>query len=217
MKYLLFALPLCLLLACNNQPTDGLTPPSQLRSTIDFAGSPDQDQTDYVPLYIHKIPAKDEINNNVTAVGGFGQILAPPANDSRVRLLTESYWMIDKYADNEATRPQRIAATGQWIRCFDNGTFYGGHWDRQTHAGAWYLDTSTGPHPRLTLDSNVDRLDAIWELQAIANDGQEFAAVRLNEPTFGYPHRPFSAHWIKILEMPTKTQFADYHGKGTIK
>lgn len=195
----------------NNAASDGTTPVEELESTATFAASPDQDTAKYVPLYIHKIPAEDELNSATTAVGGFGQILAPPMDKIEAQMLCKSYWVIEGYADNDGSRPQKIAATGQWIQCFPNGTFYGGHWDRQTHAGAWYLDY-TQEHPRLTLDSNVDRMDAIWEMQRISGDQTEMAWVRLSDTNFGVRHRPISAKWIELYDRPTKEQFAGIHG-----
>lgn len=217
MKYLSFALLLSLLAAgCNTNPSDGLTPADQLASTAEFAASTDQDTAKYVPLYIHKIPAPEEIDNSVTSVGGFGQVMQPPTNDPTTFLLTADYWMIEGYTDALASRAQRIAATGQWIRFYNNGTFQAGHWDRQTNAGAWYVDNSTGKYPRVTIDSNVDRLDAIWEIQGSSNN-DTFVAVRLNEPSFGFPHRPFSARWMRLSDRPTKKQFANHHGPNSIQ
>ena len=80
MKHLLFFPLLVLLLnGCNNNTSsDGTVPADQLESTADYVASPDQDTARYVPLYIHRIPAAEELNSATTAVGGFGQILAPP-------------------------------------------------------------------------------------------------------------------------------------------
>jgi hypothetical protein len=212
MKHLLlFSLFVLLLNGCNNNTSsDGTTPADKLESTATFVASPDQDTAQYVPLYIHRIPAEEELNSATTAVGGFGQILAPPMERTEAQMLTKSYWVIEGYADNSGSRAQKIAGTGQWIRCFPNGTFYGGHWDRQTHAGAWYLDVSQ-KFPRLTLDSNVDRLDAVWEMQAIAGDQSQTAWVRLANANFGSYHSPISAKWIELYDMPTKEQFAGIH------
>lgn len=211
MKHLFILLFAAFALAsCTKTANDGTVPAEELESTASFVASPDQDTAKYVPLYIHKIPAASELNSATTAVGGFGQILAPPMDRLEAQMLCKSYWVVEGYADNDGSRPQKIAGTGQWIRCFPNGTFYGGHWGRQTHAGAWYLDY-TQKYPRLTLDSNVDRMDAIWEMQAIAGDQTEMAWVRLSDTNFGFRHRPISAKWIELYDMPTKEQFAGIH------
>lgn len=216
MKFIAFlSLAVLLIWGCGNGTSaDGTVPVDQLESTASFAASPDQDTARYAPLYIHKMPAPEEINNSVTALGGFGQVLAPPMTLPLAQLLTSDHWVVRGYADLEASRQQRIYATGQWLRFFDNGTFQAGHWDRQTHAGAWYLNPQ-GKHPRLTLDSNVDALDAVWEIQGYRDE--DIVAVRLQDPGFGAYHRPFSARWMKWASRPTKKQFADFHGPGSIR
>lgn len=212
-QFLLLLLATFTLFACgNNGPKDGTTSADELESTASYVSSPDQDTATYIPLYIHKIPAPEELNASTTSVGAFGQVLAPPMDRVEAQMLTKSYWVIEGYADTKASRAQKIAGTGQWIRCFDNGTFYGGHWDRQTHAGSWYLDYSTSKYPRLTLDSNVDRMDAVWEMQAIAGDQTEMAWSRISDSKFGPYHRAFSVKLIELYDMPTKAQFAGVHG-----
>jgi hypothetical protein len=95
-----------------------------------------------------------------------------------------------------------------WIQCFPNGTFRGGHWDKQTHAGAWYL-TYNEKHPLLQLDSNVDRMDAIWEIQGLAGDQASIVVVRRN--TFGPSHNSISSKWIELYDRPTREQFKNLH------
>lgn len=203
-----FYLLLCLaVFACNESgPSDGTVPADQLESTAAFAASPDQDTAAYYPLYIHKIPAESEINSPVTSQGGFGQVIAPSMQRIEEQMLVKSYWVVEGYADGKASRQQRMAGVGQWIRCFANGTFHGGHWDRQTHAGAWYMDYQ-GKNPKLMLDSNVDRMDSVWEIQGISGDQASMAMVRAGDTPFGFRWSPVSAKWIELYDMPTKAQF----------
>lgn len=204
MKYLLFPLAVFALLT-------HCAPPAPLESTATFAASPDQDTASYVPLYIHQIPPIEEINNgDSTELGAYGQLFAPPMDKIEAQILTNSFWVVEGYADNEASRAQKIAGTGQWLKFLPSGYFHGGHWDRQTHSGVWYIHYNY-KHPRLVLDSNVDRLDATWEMQAISGDQAEMAWVRLSGDVFGFPHSPFSIKLIELYDRPTKEQFAGVH------
>jgi hypothetical protein len=203
MKYLFSFLTVLAFLTHCAQPA----PPE---STASFVASPDQDTARYVPLYIHQIPPAEEINNDSTEFGAFGQRLSPPMEKLRAKLLTKSYWVIEGYLDNESSGQQRIAATGQWIQCFDNGTFFGGHWGRQTHAGVWYLHYNH-KFPRLILDSNVDRMDGTWDMQGLSPDHSEMSWVRLSGDVFGLPHRSISVRLVELYDRPTKKQFAGVH------
>ena len=210
MKNLFFFLALSLALAsCTDpKPSDGTVPADELASTKDFVASKDQDTARHIPLYIHKIPADSELDTQTTAVGGFGQVIAPPMERLEAQALCKSYWVVEGYADSRASRAQKVAATGQWIQCFPNGTFRGGHWGKQTHAGAWYL-TFNEKYPLLQLDSNVDRMDAIWEIQGFAGDQSAMAVVRRN--TFGPHHNSVSSKWIELYDRPTREQFKNVH------
>lgn len=204
MKYLFCSLLVLVLLTHCAQP-------APVESTASFAASPDQDTAHYVPLYIHQIPPAEEINNDTTAFGAFGPLFPAPMEKSEAQILTNSYWVIEGYADNQASRAQKIAGTGQWLKFSPSGTFSGGHWEKQTHAGVWYLHYNH-KFPRLVIDSNVDRLDATWELQAISADRAEMAWVRLSGEAFGFAHPPFSVKLIELYDRPTKEQFAGVHG-----
>jgi len=211
MKFLIHLLPLVLLLvACGNEPSDGTVSADRLESTDDFVASSDQDTAKYRPLYLHKIPAESELTNATTSVGAFGQVLAPPMERLEAQMLTKSYWVIEGYADSDASREQKIAATGQWLQCFPNGTFYAGHWDRHTHSGAWYMDYQ-GRAPRLTLDSNVDRMDAVWEIQGMTGDQASMAWVRIPDTGFGLYRGSLSVKVIELYDRPTRKQFANTH------
>ena len=209
MKYLFILLLTTLALACGNNgtgPADGTTPVDQLRSTAEFTDVPGQDTARYRPLYLHKIPPADEIKNATTSLGGFGMVLKPELAHPVAQMLVKSLWVVEGYADSDANRNQRIGGVGQWIQCFDNGTFFGGHWGEQTHSGAWYIDTR-GEYPRITLDSNVDRLDAIWEVQGYSGDGSSMAVVRKWDTKFGPYRGSLAAKWIELYDRPTKDQF----------
>lgn len=205
MKYPFLTLVLPLWLACTpDQQQAGET----LDSTASFAASRDQDTAKYVPLYIHDIPAEEDLNASPVATGGFGQILVPDMSRYQTQLLVKSYWVCDGYADNNGSGWQRLAGIGQWFKFNTNGTFSGGHWGRQTHAGAYYLDFQ-GEHPRITIDSNVDRLDAVWEMQAINGPQDAMAWVRVGNSGFGPKLREtVQAKWISLDDRPTKQQFA---------
>lgn len=210
----LFYLPLLALFltACGNDTaSDGTVPADQLASTADFVASADQDTAAYVPLYIHKIPAESEIDNSITSLGSFANLIVPPMEQLHAQMLTKSYWVVEGYADRDGSRAQKIAATGQWLQCFPNGSFRGGHWGKQTHAGAWYLNYQ-GRFPRLTLDSNVDRLDSVWEIQGVSGDQASMAWIRVNSEGFGLQRRSLSVKLVELYDRPTKEQFAGVHG-----
>ena len=140
MKKGVFFLGLALVLsACTGDPEAEEIDDIALTSTASFVSSADQDTAAYIPLYIHDIPAAEELNSFTTSLGSCSPAVVPRLDRQEAILLTKSYWVVDGYADGEASRLQRIAATGQWIRCNPDGTFTGGHWDRQTHFGTWYL------------------------------------------------------------------------------
>jgi len=73
---------------------------------------------------------------------------------------------------------------------------------------AEYL-TFNEKYPLLTLDSNVDRRDAIWEIQGFAGDQSAMAVVRRN--TFGPPFNSLSSKWIELYDRPTREQFKHMH------
>jgi hypothetical protein len=202
MKHLLALLALFLCVASCIPPTD------ELASTKDFVASPDQDTARHIPLYIHQIPVESRIDSSLTSVGGFGQVIEPPISRPEAQALCNSYWVVQGYMDSHASRAQRKAATGQWIQCLPNGTFRGGHWDKQTHAGAWHL-TFKEKFPLLQLDSNVDRMDATWEIQGFSGDQARMSVVRRN--TFGPHHNSISSLWVELYDRPTREQFKDVH------
>lgn len=199
---LLLLLPLC---ACTD--SDPSTDRDEAESTASYVASPDQDTASYVPLYLHDIPAPDVINAATTPYGGYGQILLPPLDKPTTQLLLTGYWVIEFYIDNRASRQQRLAGTGQWLLFQPDGTFTGGHWDRQTHAGAWYLNYNT-QYPTLTLDSNVDQLDAVWEMQRIAADKENMGWRRFYDVDFGPRRGSIILKLNRLDNMPTKEQYA---------
>lgn len=210
MKNLLFCL-ICILASAScgdpDRSSGGLVPADALASTQDFVASPDQDTAQHIPLYLHKIPAEAELNDTITSVGGVGQLLPPPMGTLEAQILCQSYWVVEGYADSRASRPQKIAATGQWLRCFPNGTFQGGHWEKQTHSGRWYL-TFQEKYPVLQLDSNVDRMDANWTFQ-YARDKSAIALTRRND--FGPRFNSLSTKWVELYDRPTREQFKNVH------
>lgn len=163
------------------------------------------DTAAYRPLYVHPLLADAELNSPNTALGGFGKILPQPMERMETQLLTQSYWVMEFYHDSYGSGQQRLNGQGQWLKFKSDGTFIGGHWDRQTHAGAWYI-LFDGPEVYLTLDSNVDRQDAKWHIQAI--NGERNAMGWVRTPDFG-PRTPraIQAKMIELYDMPTKAQF----------
>lgn len=210
MKYLfLLAFLVTAIVSCTKaDPKARITPANELASTKDFIASPDQDTARHIPLYIHKIPAEAEINDTLTAVGGYSQALPPPMGHAIAQALCGSYWVVEGYNDSRASRPQKIAGTGQWIKCHPDGTFAGGHWGKQTYAGVWYL-TFNEKHPLLQLDANVDRMDAFWDIQGFRKDEGVMVLTRRN--TFGLRHNSISAKWIALYDLPTREQFELVH------
>jgi len=102
-----FYLLLCLaVFACTKTTSsDGTVPANQLESTASFVASPDQDTARYSPLYIHKIPAESELNSPITALGEFGQVIAPSMQRVEEQMLVKSYWVVEGYADGNFRRP----------------------------------------------------------------------------------------------------------------
>lgn len=122
------------------------------------------------------------------------------------QLLTgRPYWVMEFYHDSYGSAQQRLEGQGQWFHFNPDGTFTGGHWDRQTHAGAWYL-VFEDDHRYLTLDSNVDRQDAKWDMQKISGERDAMGWVRSGD--FG-PRTPrtLQAKMIELFDMPTRAQF----------
>lgn len=164
-----------------------------------------QDTAVYQPLYIYTMLGAEELNAQNTSQGRYGQIMVPPMSRTEARLLTRAYWVVEFYHDSFAAKEQRMAGQGQWFRFNPDGSFTGGHWDRQTHSGVWYL-IYDGDKKYLTIDSNVDRMDAKWDMQAIGGEEDAMGWVRTTE--FG-PRTPKSVtiKLISLDNMPTKEQF----------
>ncbi len=165
-----------------------------------------QDTAAYQPLYIHPLLAQQELNSQHTALGGYGQVMPPPMETRLGQLLTKSFWVMEFYYDSHATVPQRRRGKGQWFQFNKDGTFLGGHWERQTHSGLWYLQPDGSGRDFIIIDSNIDRLDSKWEIQAI--NGEEDAMGWVRQTDFG-PKTPKSVT-VKMMELyniPTKEQF----------
>lgn len=213
MNYLRFsgALLFCLLLvsACN-EPTSSASSSTATSSAknptpLTSGEMTVVDTARYQPLYVHPLLAEVELNAPNTAIGNFGKVLPQPMDRMEAQLLTQSYWVMEFWHDGHASAQQRLNGQGQWFKFNPDGTFIGGHWNRQTHAGAWYI-LFDRDDVYLTLDSNVDRLDAKWHIQAISNDRTEMGWVRT--PDFG-PRTPraIQAKMITLDNVPTKEQF----------
>jgi hypothetical protein len=208
MKFaILFCLSCTLFFACGKDAKPVSTSSARLATTYDFVASPDQDTASYMPLYLHPIPAAENLNSPTTTVGGYGQVLAPPMERFEAQVLTKSIWCFEFYSDSQASIPQKLAGSGQWFQFSPDGTFKAGHWGTQTYSGAWYLDFQ-GQFPILQLDANVDQMDSKWEIQGIAGDQAAMAWVRPSNSGFGPNRRPISCKLIELTSLPTKQQFA---------
>ena len=210
----LVLLALLALTACEDDTTSDRAQQAarEVETTDSYVAGTDQDTASYRPLYLHNIPPADQLNSPNTAYGGYGQVLPPPMDKFHTQVLNNGgIWTFEFYYDEASSIPQRRAGAGQWMQFRPDGTFIGGHWDRQTYAGAYYLDFQ-GKYPRLTLDANVDRMDAKWDLQGITGDQEEMAWRRVSDGGFG-PHREsVMGKLIKLTSLPTKEQFAGPQG-----
>lgn len=198
---------LCALFLAGCQ-SDGTTVNSgDLESTYTYVASPDQDTAKYKPLYLHDIPA--DVDAQVTAVGAFGQQAPPPLNRYEAQVLTKGIWVTEFYVDKYASRAQKMAGTGQWLQFFGDGTFKGGHWGMQTHAGVWYLNFTT-EKPTIIVDSNVDNMDAWWEIHGITGNQDAMSWRRVPEaaPEFGPYRKSIMVKMMELSDLPTKEQFA---------
>ncbi|OAV44168.1 hypothetical protein [Lewinella sp. 4G2] len=188
------------------QETDGQGRIDGVEYTDAFAAYPGQDTMAYRPFYLHPIPEDDVLNDSVTPFGAYGQLLPPMMSDARVQLLTTNLWAVEYYINEEGTPRQNIYGTGQWMQFFPDGHFIAGHWDRQTHAGAYYVDLS-GKYPMVTFDSNVDRMDTVWEMQRISDDRENMAWRRAIEKGFGPKSRSIVLRLNKLYDRPTREQY----------
>lgn len=194
-----FTLPVLVLLLAACQ-SEGKNPPALSNGEMTFI-----DTASYQPPYVHVVLTPDELNAQNTSQGGYGQIMSPPMNRTEAQILTRSYWVYEFYHDINGSIPQRVNGKGQWFRFSDDGSFVGGHWDRQTHSGVWYL-LYDGDHRYLTIDSNVDRLDGKWDIQAVGTEEDVMGWVRVSD--FGMPLKnPIHGKLIELYNMPTKQQF----------
>jgi len=163
------------------------------------------DTAEYQPLYVHPVLVEQELNSQYTSQGAYGQIMAPPMERLEAQILTRTYWVFEFYHDPNGSIAQRKVGQGLWYRFQPDGSFIGGHWDRQTHSGLWYL-TYDGDKVFITIDSNVDRHDGKWDIQAIGREQDTMAWVRTYD--FGTRTRsPIQGKLIELFNVPTKEQF----------
>ncbi len=171
-----------------------------------FAAYPGQDTVAHRPLYLHGIPPEALLGSSRTPYGSYGKLLPPPLDDDRTQLLTSGIWAVEYYISEAANPRQNIYGTGQWMQFFPDGHFIGGHWGRQTHGGAYYVKLSEA-YPLITFDSNVDRLDAIWEMQRIAADRENMAWRRASEKGFGPKSESVVLKLNRLDNRPTREQY----------
>ena len=208
MKNLFSLLALSLLfVSCKKDGGTAVVNNAPLKSTASFAASTDQDTAKYEPIYIHDIPSPENLNTFKTGAGEFGPVLVPDLSRSESQILIKSYWVFEFYVDDQASLEQRKAGSGQWLQFNADGTFRGGHWNQQTHAGVWHINFGE-TYPRLWLDSNVDKQDAVWELQRVSGDQTEMGWRRVNDSGVGPYRRSIMCKMMNMMDMPTKQQFA---------
>lgn len=209
MKYTIFTLCLTALLftGCQSDQASGNKPASdsKMATTYSFTASTDQDTARYKPLYLHDIP--NDVNAQVTPTGAYGQIAPPPLERFEAQVLTKGIWTTEFYVDKSASRAQKMAGTGQWFQFYGDGTFKGGHWGTQTHSGAWYINFTT-EKPTLVIDSNVDQLDAWWEIHGITGAQDAMSWRRVPENSTGAYRKSIMTKMIELTDLPTKEQFA---------
>lgn len=207
MKYTLFTLCLAALFFAGCKPDGNTSTASggELKSTYADVASPDQDTASYVPLYLHKIP--EDVNASVTGAGQHGPAYPVPLDRFEVQVLTKSVWVTEFYVDKFASRAQKMAGTGQWLQFYPDGTFKGGHWKKQTHSGVWAMNFTT-EKPTIILDSNVDQLDAWWEIHGITGPQDAMSWRRVPESNLKAYHKSVMAKMMELSDRPTKEQFA---------
>lgn len=207
MKYtlsLLCAVAL-LLISCTDDAASGSTPFNQTRTTYSAVASSDQDTARYQPLYLHDLP--EDVNAQVTNAGQYGQKTPPDMGRYEAQVLTKSVWVTEFYVDKFASRAQKMAGTGQWLKFYGDGSFHGGHWDRHTHSGVWAINYTTAK-PTIVLDSNVDNLDAWWEIHGIAAEQDAMSWRRVPDSKFGPYRKSIMVKMMELSDLPTREQFA---------
>lgn len=206
MKYTLFSLCCAVLLftGCKDDNNDGSTTSGKAYNTYSDVASPDQDTASYQPLYIHDVPA--DVNAQVTSAGQYGQKSPPPMERYEAQVLTKGFWVTEFYVDKAASRAQKIAGTGQWLQFYGDGSFKGGHWGKQTHSGAWSINYTT-EKPTVVIDSNVDEMDAWWEIHGVTSSQDAMSWRRVPESQFGPYRKSIMVKLIELSDMPTREQF----------
>ncbi|MEM8584737.1 MAG: hypothetical protein AAGF87_10725 [Bacteroidota bacterium] len=167
-----------------------------------FAG----DTASYKPIYSHPRLPGNLIDAPQTPIGAYGMALEPNLSEPIVSQLLDGYWVYEFYHDGAASKEQKKAGKGQWFKFEADGTYTAGHWQDWTHSGVWIFQRD-GEHNYLTIDSNVDRQDAKWDIQALSSDLQDMGWARTN--LWGFQKQGLQVHgkMQRLFTAPTKEQF----------
>ncbi|MEL6393283.1 MAG: hypothetical protein AAFY36_02360 [Bacteroidota bacterium] len=206
MKVLFLALVALLAVACNDDNTNSNSTenrgtPSDLLPNP-FAG----DTSSYKPIYSHPRLPGNLIQAPQTPLGAYGQALEPNLSEPIVTQLLDGFWVYEFYHDGAANTEQKKAGKGQWFKFEADGTYTAGHWQDWTHSGVWIFQRD-GEHNYLTIDSNIDRQDAKWDIQALSSDLQDMGWARTN--LWGFPKEGLQVHgkMQRLFTAPTREQF----------
>ncbi|MEM6395652.1 MAG: hypothetical protein AAF741_04840 [Bacteroidota bacterium] len=209
MKLIYLALIAILFVACDDDQSTDNTTQNNSTATANEALLPNPfagDTAKYKPIYSHPRLPGNLIQAAQTPLGAYGKALPPNTNESIVSQLLDGFWVFEFYHDGEASIPQRKGGKGQWFKFEADGTYTAGHWQDWTHSGVWYYQTD-GEHRYLKIDSNIDRHDAQWDVQALSSDLQDMGWARTN--LWGFQKQGLQVHgkMQRLFTAPTKEQY----------
>lgn len=127
--------------------------------------------------------------------------IAPNTHSTYVQTLLNNYWVYEYYVDSQ-DRSNQIPNKGRWYKFNPDGTFTGGQWQEQTHAGSWVLNIEDGTWV-IYLDSNNDALDNQFFIQGLEPGAESTSWVG----TSRFDNSHIIIKVINLLTMPTKAQF----------
>lgn len=149
------------------------------------------------------VAEENRVDNNVPSTGqGFvGEPEAPPTELRETQALLRNFWVFEFYIDRK-NPDNRIAKKGKWYKFEPDGTFTGGQWQDQTHAGVYRVYRKDNK-VMLLIDSNNDSEDAEFDMQGLTGDAEAMSWVGTSR--FDMSHVILKA--INLLTRPTKEQF----------
>lgn len=135
---------------------------------------------------------------------GKGSAAAPIAANTHspyVQTLLNNFWVYEYYVDSK-DRSTQLPNKGRWYKFNADGTFEGGQWEEQTHAGSWVLNIEEGNWV-IYLDSNNDALDNQFFIQGLEPGVESTSWVG----TSRFENSHIIIKVINLLTRPTKQQF----------